>query len=349
MFITKHPELYQGQSGFVVPTFEEELTGRFMLADGTENCVKHGKPAPSQYLADVLRIHQAGFLKEYVWSYFNLPSWADSQQPEKLLSFITWNKTNLKMHALETHGAVKLIREDPSSGPPAGSNSLTTNVQAGGGAELTPIVSQIGSAIQQGKHDDAARLLAHFSQSAGNLRKEPDAAYCCFMSQRQLRYFLCLHPELSKLRVMDWCVALGGFLSAFLLSKSRRFNEALSELDAVLKIAPFFAQAWNEKGYILMNLRRPQEALAANTQAWDLVRRHPENFDKAGPVLRGQAVAQVELGDLDRAEKLLSDSLVVEPGNSLATQELAYIAHRRKGTATQSNTYFVDRTGEKSV
>lgn len=78
-FIDKHPELYEGQSGIVVPAFEEEVMGRFMLADGSENNVKHGKPVPSPYLADVLKIHKAGYLAEYVWWFLNRPSWPDSQ------------------------------------------------------------------------------------------------------------------------------------------------------------------------------------------------------------------------------------------------------------------------------
>src|ERR1700722_19443320 len=69
MYITEHPELYDGQSGMIIPTFEEEVKGRFMLADGSDNKLKHGQPIPSQYLTELLRVHQAGFLREYVWWY----------------------------------------------------------------------------------------------------------------------------------------------------------------------------------------------------------------------------------------------------------------------------------------
>ncbi len=330
-FIAQHPELYEGQSGLVVPTFEEELAGRFMLVDGTAGCVNQGKQPPSPYLADLLRVHQAGFLKEYVWSYCNRHSWPDAERPGKLLSFIPWARANLRTHTLETRGGVRIVREGSFSGQTAGRNSQTVDVRHVGGRELNPMVAQINAAVQCGNFAEAGRLLATFNQSAKNLRKETDAAYRCFMSQRQLDYFLLLHSEPLKVRVMDGSVALGSFQNAFVLSHSGRFTEALSELEDVLKLAPFFARGWHEKGYILMNLRRPHEALTANRHAWKLVLRHPENFDPAGPILRAQSVAFVELGDLDRAEKLLSDSLVVEPGNTVAMRELAYIAQRRKG------------------
>jgi hypothetical protein len=330
VFISKHPELYEGQSGIVIPTFEEEVSGRFMLADGAENHEKQGKRVPSQYLTDVLRIHQAGFLREYVWSYFNQPSWPDSQQPEKLISFIVWAMANLGNHCLETSGGVKIVRENPDGNQAVG-NSHPTDVQGGGGAELQSLVERMNSVIQKGSHEEAGRLQAEFTQSAKSLRKETDATYCCFQSQRQLNYFLLSQPGLTKVRVMDWGVAWGSYLSAYFLSKLRRFADALSALEDVLKIAPFFAQGWMEKGYIFMSMRRPQEALAGYAQAWKLVMRHPENFNMAGPVLRGQAVVLAELGELDKAEKLLSDSLVVEPRHPLAMAELSYIAQRRMG------------------
>jgi hypothetical protein len=50
---------------------------------------------------------------------------------------------------------------------------------------------------------------------------------------------------------------------------------------------------------------------------------------------------------LDRAEKLLRDSLVVDPGDVMAVEELAYIAERRNGFAPDK-TYFVTRSVEKA-
>ena len=95
-----------------------------------------------------------------------------------------------------------------------------------------------------------------------------------------------------------------------------------------------------KKGYLLMRLRRPQEALAAYMNAWNLVARHPEQLDQAGPALRGQAVALVEMGDLAGGEKLLRDSLILEPANNAAKHELAYIEGHRSGAVKPANAGF---------
>jgi len=70
-FIDEHPELYEGQSGTVVPLFEEEYQGRWILADSCAHNLQQSQRPPSTYLADLLRVHQAGFLREYVWLFLS--------------------------------------------------------------------------------------------------------------------------------------------------------------------------------------------------------------------------------------------------------------------------------------
>jgi len=329
MFVTQHPELYTDQSGTVIPTFEEEVYGRFTLADGTDNLVKQGKPAPSKYLADILRIHQAGFLREYVWSYFCQPAWRDDQLPGKLLAFIAWARVHLNEHVLETYGGICITREDGPGEKPA---LREVNAQNGGGAELNVLVAAIFAKIQQANFPEAAQLLVEFSAAASRL--QPAEATCvCIQSQRQLNYFVLSRPEIKQLRVLDWCVAMGIYFRALLASKLRRFDEALAGLETTLKLAPCFAQGYAEQGFVLMRLQRAPAALAAYEKAWSLVTRHPENFHVAGPAMRGRAAVLVELGDLDRAEQWLRDSLALEPQHPVALQELAYIAQRRAGMA----------------
>jgi hypothetical protein len=339
-FVTQHPELYEGQSGFVVPLFEEEYQARWLLADSCAQHLQQGKAPPSTYLADLLRVHQAGFLHEYVWWFLCQPSWPTEQQPANLLAFMAWRKDNLHNHKVETHGGIQIIRED-SGKEASGTNSSRSfgggrvmDIKPGGGAELNSQVAAIGGAVHRRAVDEVLSLFGVFNVAVQNLRKESDAVYVCFQSQRELNYFIASQPDLRKVRVLDWCVAWGMFLKAFALSKAGRFGEALEGVEEAAKLAPLYAHAQVEKGYILNRLRRTQEALAAYTRAWELAARLPENLDFAGAALRGQAVAWVELGDLDRAEKLLRDSLLVEPGNPVANHELTYIAQRRRGNRT---------------
>jgi tetratricopeptide (TPR) repeat protein len=342
MFITQHPEAYVGQSGNVVPTFEEELQGRLMLVESCEQNLKNSKAPTSPYLMDLLRIHKAGYLREHVWWHLGQPTWGANQQPPNLLSFMAWTRVNLRQHNAETHGGIQILRQEARNesaaqgSPTQADRGRTIDVQSSGGAELRAAVTEINAALQRGDGRRAWDLLQNVSSAATQLQKEADAAYVCVQSQRQLNYFLTGRPELRKVRVLDWCVASGTALKAFFLSKSQRFAEALNEVTQPLKLAPFFAQGQIEKGYILNQLRRSQEALAAYALAWDLASRFPENLGFAGAALRGQAVTLVELGDLKRAEKLLHDSLVLDPGNTVAKNELIYIQRRGSGATAPS-------------
>jgi hypothetical protein len=343
-FVTKHPELYERQSGFVVPLFEEEFQGRWILADSCAQHLQEGKAPPSTYLADLLRVHQAGFLSEYVWWFLCQPSWPAEQQPANLLTFMACRKDNLHNHNVKTHGGIQIVREESGKEASSANNASRSaagrvlDIKPGGGGELNSQVAAIGGAVQRKAVDEVLSLFGVFHVAVQNLRKEGDAVYVCFQSQRELNYFIASQPDFPKVRVLDWCVAWGMFLKAFALSKAGRFGEALEGVEEAAKLAPLYAHAQVEKGYILNRLHRTQEALAAYTRAWELAARLPENLDFAGAALRGQAVAWVELGDLDRAEKLLRDSLVVEPDNPVANHELTYIALRRSGNDVQVQT-----------
>ena len=50
--------------------------------------------------------------------------------------------------------------------------------------------------------------------------------------------------------------------------------------------------------------------------------------------LRGKGFQLIELGQLDASEKCFHDSLMLEPGNTIAIRELQYIEHLRQGGRT---------------
>ncbi len=256
-FISENPGLYEWQPGLVVSTFEEEFQGRWMLVHSFEHNLRQGKPNASPYCADLLRIHQAGFLREYVWWYLGQPSWPSHQQPANLLSFMQWAKGNLGNHVVETHGGVNMDQakaetgeSNPSQLQPVASGK-TLDVQSAGGVELRSLVTAIEQAVQRRDHAEALRRFETFDAALPNLKKESDARYVCFRSQRELDYFIASQSQLRKLRVLDWCVAMGVFIKVLLLAETQRFAEALSGVEEVVSLAPLFAHPNAEKGYIL--------------------------------------------------------------------------------------------------
>ncbi|MBI3444046.1 MAG: tetratricopeptide repeat protein [Magnetospirillum sp.] len=84
----------------------------------------------------------------------------------------------------------------------------------------------------------------------------------------------------------------------------------------------------SERGVALGRLKRWPEALANYQTGLAL----PALMDRdRARMLRGRGVILVELKRLDEAEAAFNDSLKVEPKNSIAVNELRYIAELRRG------------------
>lgn len=329
-YISRHPDLYEGQPAQFVPRFEEECVGRFMLADGAANSVKRGEPVPPGYLCDALKIHEAGYLSEYVWLFLNRPSWPLDSQPPKLPIFMVWAQKELKDHEIETYGGVELepLRTCDSTAQVKMAPPL--DVRNAGGENLRNHVTAMAAMLRNGRSAEMMPLFDEFDRAVKALQIDPAARYGCFRSHRELNFYLEENPSVKVLRVLDWCVAEGKHLQAYALSHTRRFPEALVCLEQLLRLAPTFAQAHVEHGFIFNQLRQPKSAASAYARAWELTSRLPENLSSAPATLRGRAVTAVELGELDSAEKWLHDSLIVDPDNLIAMQELDYISQIRR-------------------
>ena len=81
-------------------SFPEEVAAR----DGCARIWLEMKAKDSRvnrYLDDLVTVHQAGFLREYTWTYFRDGSWSE---PEglRLAQFDQWRQVNLRGHELET-------------------------------------------------------------------------------------------------------------------------------------------------------------------------------------------------------------------------------------------------------
>ena len=337
-YITEHPDLYRDQTGMVVPTFEEELQARLLLAQSCAEKARRGEPPSSPYLSDLLRVYEAGFIAEYVWLFLAQPTWPAEAQPQNLPAFIGWVTQNFRQHVVKTFGGVKIERDASQATP----TEVPLDIQNAGGAEFAKAAAEALADARAVQRPEAARKVNAIHQGAQALQTDPGATYVCFQNQRECDFFLAGHRQLRRIRVLDWCVANAIYLKAFLLSQERHFPEALVCLEELIRLAPLAAPALREQGFVLAHLGQPRESLAAYAGAWAIASRLPSNLDQAGQALRGMAVALVDLGELDRAEKLLHDSLLVEPGNPRATHELAYIAQvKREGKPSnpQLNTY----------
>ena len=117
---------------------------------------------------------------------------------------------------------------------------------------------------------------------------------------------------------------------AFLAIDRKDMVVARSALDKAIRLAPYWADPLAERGFLLNQLGKHQEALDDYRHALALVDRFQSNAYARPIALRGIGYTQVELGDLDAAEQAYKDSLKAEPDNALALRELDYISKQRK-------------------
>jgi tetratricopeptide (TPR) repeat protein len=113
-------------------------------------------------------------------------------------------------------------------------------------------------------------------------------------------------------------------LVAFHAFELKAPDRALVFLDKAIAIAPYFAEAYSERGFVLNQVHRAQEGADSYRKALAILELHPDTADK--PVaLRGLGYSLVELGDLAGARKAYEQSLELDPGNSTALSEIDYI------------------------
>ncbi len=106
-YVVKHPAEYPpGGHGLVVATFPEEFAGRTAAVQVYQQMRSQGKNERDAYWDDVVKVLKAGFLPEYVWTYFRKPSWKESAAPKKLAAFTAWQRSNLPSHRPVTHGGL---------------------------------------------------------------------------------------------------------------------------------------------------------------------------------------------------------------------------------------------------
>ena len=100
---------------------------------------------------------------------------------------------------------------------------------------------------------------------------------------------------------------------------------ALPYLDQATAMAPYWAEALVERGFVLNRLRRPREGLDSYRKALELT----ESFKSVDRVkamaLRGIGYSLIELGDMEAAKASYEQSLEIEPDNKTANNELEYI------------------------
>lgn len=94
-------------NGSTEASFEEEAFARGALADGWKMVKEKHPDAVDRYLDDLLNVHEASFVREYVWKHLRRREWEPEPEGLRMKEFQLWKKGNLSHHRVKTMAVVR--------------------------------------------------------------------------------------------------------------------------------------------------------------------------------------------------------------------------------------------------
>ena len=135
--------------------------------------------------------------------------------------------------------------------------------------------------------------------------------------------------------LLDHLWAYGYYGKAYALIEMGRPDEAMAALDMALELAPYNPQFLSERGHVYQMRKMWSEMLASNLSAEEFAQfASPEDRRdiEHARALRGQGFALIELDRLQEAEDRFLESLKIDPSSLVARNELDYIQQLRSKT-----------------
>lgn len=206
--------------------------------------------------------------------------------------------------------------------------TTTTDVETPGLPEDSPHQATLDEAMTELRSGNTARAVELLNGIRTDCDTRVSSSEAKVLSFANLGEFMLYTTQAQGTGSISWvdfaCPSTYQTL-AYIHAAAREFDKALPLLETATNLAPYWAQPHVERGYILNQLRRFEEALASYEKALELSQRFESSRSVRPTALRGAGFALIELGDLDRARAMFNESLELEPGNQLALGELRYI------------------------
>ena len=201
------------------------------------------------------------------------------------------------------------------------------------GMEYRANIARAAQATQDGEDDNAQRELAEV------------LAFCDLQTGTEgTRVYSVNNDEDAKLyrdeagpgvavTFVDFACPAAYKMAAFLAVRHKKPDAAFAYLDRAEAIAPHWAEPLVERAYLVGDLGDRARSLAIYDAAWVKAQTYARSAYLKPMILRGRGFALTELGRLDEASQAYEASLVLEPGNALAKNELQYLSQLRAKAA----------------
>ena len=209
--------------------------------------------------------------------------------------------------------------------------TITTNIQIkserGKGAHFRSKFNVLLTMIK-------ARQLDAAAISVIELRKEFEAIFdeklkpLVFQSKVEFDDFTKQNPNTFEWIDVSYSETLQ--MQGFIATEQKKLAEALEISKRIESIAPISAGNAAETGYLLTLMGMPEQGLAAYLRAYNLSTKYTSQNPYRASSIRGIGLSLIDLNELDKAERAFIASLAIEPGNEVATNELAFIREKKK-------------------
>jgi hypothetical protein len=118
IYIREHKDQYTFTPGVIIPTFAEEVEGRKTLAQIWKELKQADPSRSNKYLNELIPVHEADFMQEYVWRYLKQPTWSKEPENLRLKEFSAWQRKHLTGHQAETRAQLGLKKQPPETPSP---------------------------------------------------------------------------------------------------------------------------------------------------------------------------------------------------------------------------------------
>jgi hypothetical protein len=98
IYIREHANQYTLSPGIVIPTFDEEVEARRTMAQIWKELKEKDRGRKDRYLDELVPVHEADFMREYVWTYLKQRSWSIQPKNLRLKEFSQWQQLHLQGH-----------------------------------------------------------------------------------------------------------------------------------------------------------------------------------------------------------------------------------------------------------
>ncbi|MFC0686927.1 diguanylate cyclase [Novosphingobium clariflavum] len=192
-------------------------------------------------------------------------------------------------------------------------------------AEYVGMVSRGFDMIRAGKPGKAVKLFDSVI-SANEQGLTGDARPRLCLSEKAAG-----HAAPGNAVMVSGAVCDAHFGKGFALVDLGRGDLAEAELRRATELAPDNAHYANEYAELFKSRRQFQESYDLFARAWSVVDKDTKGPDAgiAARALRGMGFNLIELGRLDEAKTMFSQSLAYDAGNAAAKTELDFIAQRQ--------------------